>query len=76
VSELEKLRISAFYHSFVTGEVDKEIEALSTYKATYPRDARAPNNLSDAYFRTGNSRKRRLKLAKACVSTLIPSWGI
>ena len=38
VSELEKLRISDFYYSFVTGEIDKQIEVLQTYKSTYPRD--------------------------------------
>ncbi len=57
VSELEKLRISYFYHSYVTGEVDKQIELLQTYKATYPRDYRAPNNLSDIYLRTGQYEK-------------------
>ena len=65
VSELEKLRISAFYHSFVTGEVDKEIEVLETYKATYPRDARAPNNLSDIYFRTGQFEKSAAEARQA-----------
>jgi tetratricopeptide (TPR) repeat protein len=53
VSELEKLRISYFYHSFVTGETDKSIEVLELYKRTYPRDWRAPLSLSDAYLRTG-----------------------
>ncbi|HKR59979.1 MAG TPA: protein kinase [Pyrinomonadaceae bacterium] len=57
VSELEKLRITYFYHSFVTGDLDKQIEALQTYKATYPRDYRAPNNLSDVYFRAGQFEK-------------------
>ena len=57
VSELEKLRISYFYHSYVTGELDKKIEALQTYKATYPRDWRAPLSLSDTYFRTGQFEK-------------------
>ncbi|HZI87787.1 MAG TPA: tetratricopeptide repeat protein, partial [Pyrinomonadaceae bacterium] len=38
-------------------EVDKQIEVLQTYKATYPRDARAPNNLSDVYFRAGQFEK-------------------
>ena len=65
VSELEKLRISAFYHSFVTGDVDKQIEVLSTYKATYPRDARAPNNLSDVYFRMGQFDKAAAEAREA-----------
>jgi tetratricopeptide (TPR) repeat protein len=53
VSELEKLRISAFYYTLVTGEVDKTIEVLELYKRTYPRDARAAINLSDRYLVTG-----------------------
>ena len=48
VSELEKLRIALFYYSFVTGELDKEIETLELYKRTYPRDWRAAGNLADA----------------------------
>jgi serine/threonine protein kinase/tetratricopeptide (TPR) repeat protein len=57
VSELERLRISNFYHSFVTGEADKQIEVLQTYKATYPRDWRAPLSLSDSYLRIGQFEK-------------------
>ena len=57
VSELEKLRISNFYYAFVTGEVDKQIETLEMYKSTYPRDWRAPLNLSDIYFRIGQFEK-------------------
>jgi serine/threonine protein kinase/tetratricopeptide (TPR) repeat protein len=57
VSELEKLRISSFYYTFVTGELDKAIEVLEQYKQTYPRDWRAPNNLSDRYLVTGQSEK-------------------
>lgn len=65
VSELEKLRISAFYHSLITGDLDKRIEGLETYKATYPRDARAPNNLSDAYFSTGQFEKSAAEAREA-----------
>ena len=57
VSELEKLRIANFYYVFVTGELEKQIEVLELYKSTYPRDWRAPNNLSDAYLRTGQFEK-------------------
>jgi tetratricopeptide (TPR) repeat protein len=53
VTELERLRIAAFYFSFVTGEMDKQIEALELHKRTYPRDYRAPGSLSDAYLRIG-----------------------
>jgi eukaryotic-like serine/threonine-protein kinase len=56
-SELEKLRISNFYYAFLTGELDRQIEVLQTYKATYPRDPRAPINLADTYLRTGQFEK-------------------
>jgi eukaryotic-like serine/threonine-protein kinase len=57
VSELERLRISVFYYLFATGETEKGIEALEMYKATYPRDGRAPINLSDACLRIGQFEK-------------------
>jgi tetratricopeptide (TPR) repeat protein len=57
VSELEKLRISAFYYSFVTGELDKAIEVLELNKQSYPRDFRAPGNLSDRYLVSGQFEK-------------------
>jgi tetratricopeptide (TPR) repeat protein len=53
VSELERLRISFFFHSFVTGELDRGVDVLEVYKRTYPRDARAPANLADALARLG-----------------------
>ncbi|MGI8641705.1 MAG: protein kinase domain-containing protein [Pyrinomonadaceae bacterium] len=57
VSELEKLRITAFYYSYVTGELDKRIETLELIKKTYPHDIRAVNNLSDSYQRIGQFEK-------------------
>jgi serine/threonine protein kinase/predicted Zn-dependent protease len=57
VSELEKLRITSFYYTFLTGELDKQIEVLELYKRTYPRDFRAPGNLADGYLRIGQFEK-------------------
>ncbi|HSO75923.1 MAG TPA: protein kinase [Blastocatellia bacterium] len=57
MSELEKLRITSFYHAFVTGEVDKGIETVQLYKQTYPRDERGPLNLSDRYGMIGQFEK-------------------
>jgi eukaryotic-like serine/threonine-protein kinase len=65
VSELEKLRISYFYHSYLTGEIDKQIEVLAMYKSTYPRDYRAPGNLSDVYLRTGQFEKAAAEAREA-----------
>jgi hypothetical protein len=50
VTELEKLRIAYFYDSYVTGDVDKQIETLELYKRTYPRDYSATGSLSYAYL--------------------------
>jgi len=52
-SELEKLRITLFYYSQVTGELDKTIETLKLYKRTYPRDHRGPTFLADRYLAIG-----------------------
>ncbi len=57
VSEREKLYISSWYYAAVTGEIDKEIEALELYQQTYPRDRIPPNNLSVDYRYTGQSEK-------------------
>ena len=73
VSELEKLRISNFYYAFVSGEIDKQIEVLELYKSTYPRDARAPSNLSDTYFRTGQFEKSAAE-AREAVRLNSNSW--
>jgi serine/threonine protein kinase/tetratricopeptide (TPR) repeat protein len=57
VSELEKLRISYYYYSIVTGELDKAIESLDLMKRTYPLLYFAPVALSDSYLRIGNFEK-------------------
>ncbi len=57
VSELEKLRITSFYYSYVTGELEKRIETLELINRMYPRDIRAVSNLSDSYQRIGQFEK-------------------
>jgi serine/threonine protein kinase/Flp pilus assembly protein TadD len=57
VSELEKLRITSFYYSYVTGELDKRIETLELIKRTFAHDFRAVSNLSDSYLRIGQFEK-------------------
>jgi serine/threonine protein kinase/Flp pilus assembly protein TadD len=67
MSELEKLRITSFYYAFVTGEVEKGIEALEIYRATYPRDERGPLNLSDRYGMLGQF-ERSVSEARAALA--------
>jgi eukaryotic-like serine/threonine-protein kinase len=39
VSERERLRISAFYYAFATGELEKEAQTYELWVRSYPRDA-------------------------------------
>jgi serine/threonine protein kinase/tetratricopeptide (TPR) repeat protein len=52
-SELEKLYIETHYYSIVTGESDKELEALELWRRTYPRDSIPTNNLAVGYEAMG-----------------------
>jgi len=52
-SELEKLYIESHYYANVTGEADKEIEALELWRRTYPRDTIPPTNLAVDYESMG-----------------------
>ena len=52
-SEREKLIISASYYGGVTGEWDKQIEQLETWKRTYPRDWEPFNLLANKYTLVG-----------------------
>lgn len=57
VSENEKLRITYFYYLYVTGELDKAIEALELWRNTYPLDYIPLIGLSDIFERIGQSEK-------------------
>ena len=52
-SEREKLYISASYYGGVTGEWDKQIEALEVWQRTYPRDWTPFNLLANRYTQVG-----------------------
>ncbi len=57
VSELEKLTILDSYYLFVTGEVDKKIDAAELRKRLYPHDSFAFTNLAQAYAQIGQFEK-------------------
>ena len=57
VSENEKLRITFFYHSFVTGDLDKGIATLELWRKTYPSQNLPLTNLADAFERIGQFEK-------------------
>lgn len=57
VSEREKLYITEHYYQTVTGEEDKEMEALELYGRTYPNDSVPSNNLAVGYEMEGDFAK-------------------
>jgi len=57
VSERERYRISAFYYTFSTGELDKANQSYELWKQSYPHDSVAPLNLGNAYIIFGQWEK-------------------
>jgi tetratricopeptide (TPR) repeat protein len=57
VGEGEKLRISYFYYSFVTGEMDKAINTLELWRKTYTLTVSPFVNLANCYMRLGQFEK-------------------
>lgn len=53
VGELEKLRITYFYYSFVTGELGKAIDTVDLWRKTYVLTVAPLINLADCYMRLG-----------------------
>jgi eukaryotic-like serine/threonine-protein kinase len=49
VSEREKFRISAYYYSFVTGELEKANQTYELWAQAYPRDDVPPTDLAVDY---------------------------
>ena len=49
VSEYERLRITQVYYDNVTGETQKYLETLESWKHTYPHDGAPHNNLAVKY---------------------------
>ncbi len=57
VSEREKFRIAAFYHSYVTGDLVKGNEVYELWAQAYPRDGAPRGNLAVTYFYIGQYQK-------------------
>jgi serine/threonine protein kinase/tetratricopeptide (TPR) repeat protein len=53
VSDRERYRISAFYFQYVTGEIDKAIEAYDLWEKSYPRDMVPHGNVGSLYSSLG-----------------------
>jgi tetratricopeptide (TPR) repeat protein len=71
-SEREKLGIESGYYLYVTGELEKAIEALELLKQTYPRDPIVRTNLGFQYSQLGNY-ERALEESREALR-LNPTW--
>ena len=65
VSEREKLYISEKYYNYVTGEVDKAIEVLTTWTSQYPNDYTPHNNLALNYQFLGRNAEAQKEAQRA-----------
>ncbi|MGC2112045.1 MAG: serine/threonine-protein kinase [Candidatus Korobacteraceae bacterium] len=65
VSEPEKLRITAYYYSFVTGELQKSSEVYELWRQEYPRDLIPNVELTNNYMVEGNWQQALLEAAQA-----------
>src|SRR5436190_9718867 len=57
VSEKERLRISAYYYAFVTGELEKEAQTYQLWIQSYPRDDIPHGNLGSNFTALGQYEK-------------------
>jgi len=57
VSEKERLRISAYYYAFVTGELEKEAQTYQLWIQSYPRDTVPHLNLGSNFTALGQYEK-------------------
>jgi tetratricopeptide (TPR) repeat protein/class 3 adenylate cyclase len=57
VSEREKLRIAAFYHSYVTGDSSRAIQAYELWAQSYPHDPLPRATLGSLYAQLGQFEK-------------------
>ncbi len=57
VSEKERLRISAFYYAFATGELEKEAQTYELWIQSYPRDSIPHGNLGANFTTFGQYEK-------------------
>jgi tetratricopeptide (TPR) repeat protein len=57
VSEREKLRIAAFYHSYVTGDTSRAIQAYELWAQSYPHDSLPRAALGSLYALLGQFEK-------------------
>jgi tetratricopeptide (TPR) repeat protein/tRNA A-37 threonylcarbamoyl transferase component Bud32 len=73
VSARERLIVSAYYYSFVSGELEKSIQAYEVWAQTYPREYQPHTSLGITYGNLGQWDKARTEFLEAF--SLNPDYG-
>jgi len=73
VTQEENFQITVYYHSYVTGNLEKEIPVLLLYQQAYPRSVIAANRLGIAYAMTGRKEDALQQFNWALAHSPIPS---
>jgi tetratricopeptide (TPR) repeat protein len=73
VTQEENFQITAFYHSYITGNLEKEIPVLVLYQQAYPRSVVAANRLAIAYAQLGKKEEALEKFQWAIDHSPVPS---
>ncbi len=69
----ENFQITVFYHSYVTGNLEKEIPVLLLYQQAYPRSVVAANRLGIAYAMSGKKEDALQQFNWAMAHSAVPS---
>ncbi len=73
-SELEKLRIVAFYNDIESGDLNESLKAYEIWAQEYPRSENAHNNLGTTYYDLGRYEQALPEFLKA--TELVPDDGV
>ncbi len=73
LTQEENFQTTAFYHSAITGNLEKEIAVLALYQQAYPRSAFAHNLLGIAYAQLGRIEEARQEFYWAIDDAPAPS---
>ena len=73
VTQEENYQITAYYHSYITGNLEKELAVLVLYQQAYPRSVVAANRLGIAYAMLGKKEEALEKFNWTIDHSPVPS---
>jgi eukaryotic-like serine/threonine-protein kinase len=73
LTQEENFQTTALYHSYITGNLEKETAVLVLYQQTYPRSAFAANRLGIAYGSLGRTEEAFQQFSRAIDLSPVPT---